>query len=60
MHEEKKLKDIINPSIPKTITVNNVDLLDYDPKHHKGSGLKPNEVPFINNSEKEDNAIFSH
>lgn len=65
MHEEKKLKDIVGPNTlnnqAKKITVNNVDLLEMGNKSHRSSsGIRQNEVPFINNSEKEDNAIFSH
>jgi hypothetical protein len=43
--------------------VNNVDLLDMGQvvtKKNSTTSLSKNEVPFINNSEKEDNAIFSH
>ena len=57
MHQEKKLNDIVSPKMPPHhIKVNNVELDENTPTAKNSV----NNTPFINNSEKEDNAIFSH
>jgi hypothetical protein len=58
-YEEMKLKSLAG----QKLDVNNVDLLDMGrpvPVKKKSTSSIKIEVPFINNSEKEDNAIFSH
>ena len=49
MHEETKLKNIVSPQSPQVPA-----------KKQSSGGLAQEGKPWINNSEKEDNAIFSH